>query len=128
MKIEVPKPKYWKSIAGGHAFIQFLRPTVFLQSHPFTFTTTESEDKIVFYAKIKNGITENISKYLSRLPGNTATIRVLVEGPYGEPSGAGRNCKNVVFIAGGNGIPGIYSECVDLAKNQRTNRSSWFGL
>ncbi|KGU24473.1 hypothetical protein MG7_03799 [Candida albicans P34048] len=119
LKIEVPKPKYWKSIAGGHAFIQFLRPTVFLQSHPFTFTTTESEDKIVFYAKIKNGITENISKYLSRLPGNTATIRVLVEGPYGEPSGAGRNCKNVVFIAGGNGIPGIYSECVDLAKKSK---------
>lgn len=97
----------------------FLRPTVFLQSHPFTFTTTESEDKIVFYAKIKNGITENISKYLSRLPGNTATIRVLVEGPYGEPSGAGRSCKNVVFIAGGNGIPGIYSECVDLAKKSK---------
>ena len=23
LKIEVPKPKYWKSIAGGHAFIQF---------------------------------------------------------------------------------------------------------
>ncbi|KAF6071578.1 FAD-binding domain family protein [Candida albicans] len=100
LKIEVPKPKYWKSVAGGHAFIHFLKPTLFLQSHPFTFTTTESNDKIVLYAKIKNGITSNIAKYLSPLPGNTATIRVLVEGPYGEPSSAGRNCKNVVFVAG----------------------------
>ena len=119
LKIEVPKPKYWKSVAGGHAFIHFLKPTLFLQSHPFTFTTTESNDKIVLYAKIKNGITSNIAKYLSPLPGNTATIRVLVEGPYGEPSSAGRNCKNVVFVAGGNGIPGIYSECVDLAKKSK---------
>ena len=27
--------------------------------------------------------------------------------------------QNVVFIAGGNGIPGIYSECVDLAKKSK---------
>ena len=54
----------------------------------------------MLYAKIKNGITSNIAKYLSPLPGNTATIRVLVEGPYGESSSAGRNCKNVVLLLG----------------------------
>ena len=38
-----------------------------------------------------------------------------VEGPYGEPTPA-RYADTAVFIAGGNGIPGIYSEVMDMAR------------
>ncbi|CAI5759174.1 unnamed protein product [Candida verbasci] len=116
LKVIVDKPKYWKSIPGGHAFVHFIKPTIFYQSHPFTFTTHyEDTDKIVFYAKVKNGATARVHKHLINCPGNTSTIRVLIEGPYGNPSGAGRQVKNIVYMAGGNGIPGIYSELVDVA-------------
>lgn len=123
LKIVVPKPKYWKSIPGGHAFIHFLRPSCFWQSHPFTFTDSpNSESSIVLYVKIKGGVTHGVTQHLLKSPGRTAKMRVCVEGPYGEPSSA-RQYKNAVFVAGGNGIPGIYSECVDLAKRQNDRQS-----
>ena len=42
-------------------------------------------------------------------------MRVGVEGPYGEPTPA-RYADTAVFIAGGNGIPGIYSEVMDMTR------------
>lgn len=122
LKITVPKPKYWKSIPGGHAFIHFIHPTCFWQSHPFTFTTSnESNNYITLYIKIKGGATHSVYQKLVKSPGQICKMRVAVEGPYGEPSGA-RQYKNVNFIAGGNGIPGIYSECLDLAQRNRDQR------
>lgn len=123
LRIVVPKPSYWKSIPGGHAFIHFLRPSCFWQSHPFTFTDSPTnKDAIVLYVKIKGGVTHGVFKYLLKQPGKTGRIRVCIEGPYGEPSGA-RHYKNSVFIAGGNGIPGIYSEAVDLSRKQIDRQS-----
>lgn len=123
LKIVVPKPKYWKSIPGGHAFIHFLRPTCFWQSHPFTFVNLPTmKDSIVLYVKIKGGVTHGLSQHLLNSPGCTAKIKVCIEGPYGEASSA-RQYKNAVFIAGGNGIPGIYSECTDLATRQNDKQS-----
>lgn len=123
LKIVVPKPKYWKSIPGGHAFIHFLRPTCFWQSHPFTFVNSPlMKDSIVLYVKIKGGVTHGVSQHLLNSPGQTAKIKVCIEGPYGESSSA-RQYKNAVFIAGGNGIPGIYSECTDLATRQNDKQS-----
>ena len=52
---------------------------------------------------------------LATKPGQTAKVRVTVEGPYGEPTPA-RYADSAVFIAGGNGIPGIYSEVMDMAR------------
>lgn len=123
LKVVVPKPKYWKSIPGGHAFLHFVMPLCFWQSHPFTFTDSPLDsDSIVLYLKVKGGATHGVYRRLLNAPGKTAKIRVLVEGPYGEPSAA-RRYKNAVFVAGGNGIPGIYSECVDLAKRQTEKQS-----
>lgn len=123
LRVVVPKPKHWKSIPGGHAFLHFLMPLCFWQSHPFTFTDSPMEkDSIVLYVKIKGGVTHGVYKKLYNSPGKTAQIRVCVEGPYGEPSSA-IAYKNAVFLAGGNGIPGIYSECVDLAKRQNDRQS-----
>lgn len=49
-------------------------------------------------------------------------IRVAVEGPYGETSDA-RKSDTVVYIAGGNGIPGMFSEVTDLAKRYTSTKS-----
>lgn len=122
LRVVVPKPKHWKSIPGGHAFLHFVMPLCFWQSHPFTFTDSVEKDSIVLYVKVKGGVTHGVYKRLYNSPGKTAQIRVCVEGPYGEPSSA-IAYKNAVFLAGGNGIPGIYSECVDLAKRQNDRQS-----
>ncbi|RCK54922.1 putative ferric reductase transmembrane component [Candida viswanathii] len=116
VKVSIPTSNYWTSIPGGHAFIHFLRPSSFWQSHPFTFTDSVVEDRhIVCFCKVKGGLTSSLYKYLSDRPGRCARIRVGVEGPYGEPTGA-KFADTAVFIAGGNGIPGIYNEVTKLGK------------
>lgn len=123
LRVVVPKPRHWKSVPGGHAFVYFMLPLCFWQSHPFTFTDSPNEkSSIVLYLKVKGGITRKLYKALLLCPGNTTTVRMCVEGPYGEPSAA-RKYQNAVFVAGGNGIPGIYSECVDLERRQAENKS-----
>ena len=120
LKVIVPKPSYWKSVPGGHAFIHFMRPSCFWQSHPFTFTSSEDQDKIVLYCKVKGGVTHGLYQYLATHPGRTTQIRVALEGPYGE-STAAKRYDSAVFVAGGNGIPGIYSEIHDLAIRSKSN-------
>ena len=115
IKVEIPKPSYWKTIPGGHAFIHFLKPTYFWQSHPFTFVESPADNHIILYCKVKGGITHSLYQLLVRSPGQAITMRVGVEGPYGEPTPA-RYADTAVFIAGGNGIPGIYSEVMDMAR------------
>lgn len=115
IKVEIPKPSYWKTIPGGHAFIHFLKPTYFWQSHPFTFVESPADTHIILYCKVKGGITHSLYQLLVRSPGQAITMRVGVEGPYGEPTPA-RYADTAVFIAGGNGIPGIYSEVMDMTR------------
>ncbi|EGW35516.1 uncharacterized protein SPAPADRAFT_146854 [Spathaspora passalidarum NRRL Y-27907] len=113
IKVTIPKPRYWSPIPGGHAFIHFIKPTYFWQSHPFTFTSSAEENNIVMYIKLKGGVTHSLYKLLNKSPGKTMIMRVGVEGPYGEATPAKYSDK-AVFIAGGNGIPGIYSEIYDI--------------
>ncbi|RLV92256.1 putative ferric reductase transmembrane component [Spathaspora sp. JA1] len=124
IKVTIPKPKSWNVIPGGHAFIYFVKTSYFWQSHPLTFTNSSlDEDAIVMYMKVKAGISRKLSSLLNKSPGKTMTIRVGVEGPYGESSLAKYSDK-AVFIAGGNGIPGIYSEVHDIAERSVTERKS----
>ncbi|CAK9439641.1 uncharacterized protein LODBEIA_P37410 [Lodderomyces beijingensis] len=124
LRLVVPKPKYWHSIPGGHAFVHFIKPACFWQSHPFTFTNSvENSDSIVFYSKVKKGMTNRLYKQLVGAPGRRGTIRVGVEGPYGEATPA-KYADSAVFIAGGNGIPGVYSEIVDIAKKRPNGQQS----
>ncbi|KAK6887557.1 putative ferric reductase transmembrane component [Candida tropicalis] len=115
LRVVIPKPRYWKTIPGGHAFIYFIRPSHCWQSHPFTFVDTPDDENIVLYCRVKGGVTHGLYQMLATKPGQTAKVRVTVEGPYGEPTPA-RYADSAVFIAGGNGIPGIYSEVMDMAR------------
>ena len=115
IKVIIPKPSYWYSIPGGHAYISFFRLSCFWQSHPFTFVDTPNNENIIVYCKVKGGMTHGLYQYLAKQPDQTASIRVSVEGPYGEPTLA-RYADTAVFIAGGNGIPGLYSEAMYAAR------------
>ena len=77
--------------------------------------SVENSNTIVLYTKVKQGVTRKLYNYLVTCPGRRAKITVGVEGPYGECCAAGKS-QTAVFIAGGNGVPGMFSEIYDLAK------------
>lgn len=119
VKVEVPKPKSWPTISGGHAWIYFGLPLTFWQNHPFTFVdSVEKENTIVFFCKSKKGITATLRKKLQNYPGKTTTLRVGVDGPYGGPSPVS-NHSTALYVAGGSGLPGIYSEATAMAKKSK---------
>lgn len=123
LRVVVPKPSHWPSIPGGHAWLYFGHSWYFWQSHPFTFLDSSSEENsIVFLIKVKTGATLYICKKLARLPGKSMRMRVSVEGPYGEPCPV-RSHSSAVFLAGGNGIPGIYLEVFDLARHSTSHQA-----
>lgn len=116
VKVTVTRPKYWKPFPGCYAFIHFVRPTCFWQSHPFTIVEDAVNDNtITFYLKVKGGVTHGLYQYLSKQPGHRATIKVLVEGPYGQRTAIDK-FDNAVFFAGGNGVPGLYYEAKSLCQ------------
>lgn len=121
LRVVVPKPAHWKSIPGGHSWLFFGKSWFFWQSHPFTFVETADNGRsIVFLCKMKTGVTKKVGNLLANYPGKTSTMWVAVEGPYGESCPV-QNHSSAVFIAGGNGIPGIYSEICDLAERSKDN-------
>jgi predicted ferric reductase len=116
LKLTVPRPKHWETVPGGHAFIHFLRPSCFWQSHPFTYTISTTDNQlIILFMKVKKGVTLSLYKSLLASPQKKAFIRVAIEGSYGEDTPA-RRYDTSVFVAGGNGIPGIYAGVMDLVK------------
>ncbi|EMG45941.1 Likely ferric reductase, partial [Candida maltosa Xu316] len=123
LKVTVARPSWWKPFPGCHAFIHFMRPTCFWQSHPFTIVDSVLEaNTITFYIKVKGGMTHGLYQYLSQQPGQTAQIKVSIEGPYGNRLPIDR-FENELFIAGGNGIPGIYYEAIDVARRLGEKRN-----
>lgn len=119
LRVVVPRPKGWPYIAGGYVFIHFLQRDCFWQSHPFTYTELPNNSEVVIlYCKIKGGVTQKIYQHLQQFPGSTGTIKVTLEGPYGEAAPVEKH-ESAVFIAGGNGIPGLYSEVIELLKHER---------
>lgn len=109
------RPEWWRPHPGSHAFVHFLTPMSFWQSHPFTLVDEPVEEATVgMYAKIKRGVTHGLYQKLLQAPGNSIKIKVMVEGPYFEKMPV-EEVDRAVFIASGNGIPGMYAGAKELA-------------
>lgn len=120
IKVEVKAPCWWRATAsaGSHAFIYFLTPVAFMQSHPLsTMVSPHDPSNIVMYVKVKSGLTKTIYKKLLN-NGNSMVMRVTLEGPYGHGASIAMH-DTVAFIASGVGIPGIYAELYDAACKSR---------
>lgn len=119
--VEIPKPKHWVAQTGGHAWVYFIHGVYFWQSHPFTFVeSVEGKSAITFMCKVKKGQTRRLEKRLRSTPGRSLLIRVGVEGPYGEKAPITKH-SSVVFIAGGGGITGVFSEVYNAAMRSKDN-------
>lgn len=117
IRVVSKRPSWWKPHPGSHAFVHFLTPTAFWQSHPFTLVDEpEDEHTIGMYVKIKGGVTHGLYQKLLNAPGHTLRVKVMVEGPYFERMPV-EIVDRAVFIASGNGIPGMYAGAKDFAIN-----------
>ncbi|CCH41324.1 Ferric reductase transmembrane component [Wickerhamomyces ciferrii] len=121
-KVTVKHNKLFKPFPGSFAYIYFITPTMFWQSHPFTIIDEASnENECTAYIKAKAGITNRLKKHLGQVPGNKKTIKISIEGPYGHRAPA-EKYDTALLLAGGNGIPGPYYYAVDLAKRASATR------
>lgn len=118
LKVKIPRNKYWKPFPMAHCFIHFFRFNCFWQSHPFTVLDSVVEDQVItFYIKVKGGMLSSLCQFLSSQPERKARIKCSVEGPYGHKAPL-QHYQDVVFLAGGRGIPGLFSGAWDLTKRQ----------
>lgn len=110
---KVKKPANFEAEGGGHCFVHFLQWWCCWQSHPFTYTIMDND--LVFYVKVKDGVTKQLAKSLET--SKRASIRLAIEGSYGEATPASK-FDSAIFVAGGNGMPGIYAEAVQMERHQ----------
>jgi len=116
-KLSVLHDNWFKPFPGAFAYVYFITPTTFWQSHPFTIIDSAlNENETTIYIKTKAGVTNRINKFLSK-SGNKLTVKICVEGPYGHRAPM-EKYDTALLLAGGNGIPGPYYHAIDLAKRE----------
>ncbi|GME73094.1 unnamed protein product [Ambrosiozyma monospora] len=126
IKLTVPCSSYMKPFPGAHVFVQFLTPTTFWQSHPFTIVSSiTDENHFHLYCKVKNGITKKLLQKFQATEGSEVNVKVLVEGFYGQQSPY-HHYDKAVLIAGGNGISGPFSHALKLATSDSKTETKLF--
>lgn len=117
IKAPISNPQYYPP--GGHLFLTVPNGIHILQSHPFCYVV--HSDHITLFSKVKEGLTSLIAKNLVKLPSMSCTMPVLFDGPYAEPASINRY-DNALFLASGNGIPGMWSEALTYAQKHRDRK------
>lgn len=90
------------------------------QSHPFTFVY-QDDGSVMFYCKVKKGITKKLRNYLLCQPNYTSSITVMVEGPYGgiaERIVSSKQTDHLIMASTGTGISGAIGHLKTAIKNK----------
>ncbi|QLQ79475.1 hypothetical protein HG537_0C01220 [Torulaspora globosa] len=114
-------PKFKKPTAGSFGYIYFCKSWLFFQSHPFT-VLQDNDGNIKFLIKVKNGVTRRLYSQITSSPENSCAIKVALEGFYGEYKPAFAY-DQVLMIASGNGIPGLYEYITDIHEKRIAGKS-----
>ncbi|KAK9480964.1 ferric reductase NAD binding domain-containing protein [Lipomyces japonicus] len=108
------KPSHgWKAKPGQYAFLYVLRHN-FWESHPFSIVENK-DGNYIFVAKKHAGLTHKVHKSVSAKENSVDSVRVWIEGPYGN-SFQIQKYETVLLIAGGIGITAIMSYALDLKR------------
>ncbi|GMM48301.1 hypothetical protein DAPK24_048990 [Pichia kluyveri] len=120
LKLTVPKSALQNCYPGAHAYIHFLTPTRFWQSHPFTVYPSATDDNVFHLnCRVKRGITQFLAKKCKETPNGKISMNILIDGFYGEQSPY-QNYDKTVLITGGTGISGPYYHAKNLIANNST--------
>lgn len=110
--LRVPSKGNWRP--GQHAYLSFPSvPRLLGQSHPFSIANVPSSrnktaDEMLFVMRVRKGATMVLSERLRKAEGQSSTLKVALEGPYGR-SIETKLFHDVLFIAGGSGITHVQS-------------------
>lgn len=117
MKVTIPVEISWDGKPGQYAYVYFLLPGCFWQSHPFSVSsTTGPAGSLTIYIKRKKGVTNKLFELASKSPEKLlSNIRVALEGPYGEVAPL-QQFDNVVLFAAGDCIAGPLDHAVTLSR------------
>lgn len=115
IKIRIPKKtKYWRAQPGQYIYLQFMKPTLFWQSHPFcVMDSLVEKNELTVVMTVKEGITKKLRNSIATE--NSSKLRVAVEGPYGHTI-CTKAFKGILFLAAGAGVPGPLSMALKAAK------------
>jgi ferric-chelate reductase len=120
LRLTVPGSKILKAQPGNHAFIHFLTFTRFLQSHPFTVYPSKTKSGYVhFNCCVKKGMTKYLAQKCLKAENNKISMKILVDGYYGETSYYQHYNKSV-FITSGTGLSGPLFFATKLISNTIT--------
>lgn len=117
LQVTIEKKSYFPFFSGCFGYIYFVGTPVFWQSHPFTVVKTDNGD-LRLYIKIKRGVTETMYKKLQNQPNYTGTIKIALEGPYGDEKPL-ETYDQVLLYTGGNGIPGPFTYVKKICETEK---------
>lgn len=119
IKVTVPESKLslLKAYPGAHAFISFLTPTRFWQTHPFTvYPSVEQPGHVHFSCRVKKGLTRYIADRCIANKDGKMSIKIAIDGFYGEQNPY-QNYSKAVLITGGTGLSGPFFHAKKLIEN-----------
>lgn len=123
--LTIPTRMRWAP--GQHVILRFLavRP---LESHPFTVALPSGdgeEYQMRFMVLPRDGFTGALAKKVAKA-GGSVSLRVLVDGPFGESGLTFRAYDSALLLAGGTGIAHVLPIFMDLVgqmKGEQSGRS-----
>jgi len=95
---------------GQFAFFSFLSGGVSSEPHPFSISSSSSEDNLKITVK-------NLGDYTSILGNLAKNDSVAIDGPYGDFSYKNVSSKNQIWVAGGIGITPFFCMAQNLDKD-----------
>lgn len=122
------KKRQFKHKAGQHVEVWIPRVSIF-SLHPFTISSAPHESDLTLHIKPLGSYT----RYLHKLAKKQSTVRIAVEGPYGNPSINLNNTKYKLFmlVTGGIGVTPIKSilnnlcDQIDRGREVKNIRFIW---
>ena len=115
IKVEVPKPTWWRHQPGTYSYIYFAG-IIFWENHPFTIVV--EGNNLCAYIRVKKGVTYRMWNKLLK-NNNTMTWKVSVEGPYGgQVATPLKKYDEALLIAGGSGVPGILENATQVSSGK----------
>lgn len=119
-RVSVKYSERWELGPGKFCYLRILHKDLFWQAHPFSvYQSPNEEDKnIHFVIKAQGGATATIANYLASQSSRSATLPVMIEGPYGVHAPV-EKYDTVFLLAGGMGVTSTYSYALHLQKLAR---------
>lgn len=129
IKISFPKGQF-NYRAGQYIFICIPELTRF-QWHPFSLSSSPNQDIVSIHIRVLGDWTSQLLDLVKPEGPAGKSIKILMEGPYGEPAIDidGPKYKNFLLISGGIGITPMQSICNDLLHQYECGRpinKLWF--